>query len=187
MESVAGRFGFGVSWSLLHTRLTGDLPYLGPSIHILPGMPSQNSSPSSETGLCLHTSRQLNSRAPLPTGVLIWTQGQIEGWMAVRRSRQRHAVQTAVFSCLPGLSPQPRRASAPGIQVRMPSTHKGLYPVLCRELPVSRELRQSRETQISLSQNLCQEVLSWFVFFHTDTAISSLRLPTLRATSLISR
>lgn len=58
---------------------------------------------------------------------------------------------------------------------------------LCRELPVSRELHQSRETQISLSQNPRLEVLSWFVFFIQTQPISPSRLPTLTATSLISR
>ena len=48
---------------------------------------------------------------------------------------------------------------------------------LCRELPISRELHQSRETQISLSQNPCLEVLSWFAFFHADTAHLPFKTP----------
>ena len=107
---------------------------------------------------------------------------EVNCWQSLACSPDR-----CVFMPPWALSPASQSFCSWNTQVRMPSVHRGLYPVLCRELPVSRELHQSRETQISLSQNLCQEVLSWFVFFHTDTAISPSRLPTLRATSLISR
>ena len=150
-----------------------------PSLHITALWLLERGRAGSTSG-CVLWLRKLASRkgfAVCPRAIF-----EVNCWQSLACSPDR-----CVFMPPWALSPASQSFCSWNTQVRMPSVHRGLYPVLCRELPVSRELHQSRETQISLSQNLCQEVLSWFVFFHTDTAISLSRLPTLRATSLISR
>lgn len=84
MESVAGDLALGCLGPSSTTRLIGDLPYLGPSIHIPSWDAIQNSSPSSETGLCLHTSRQLNPEPLCSPQYAPQTQGQVEGGVAAR-------------------------------------------------------------------------------------------------------